>query len=63
MDNTISFSKLIKLWIFPATVLCLFAGLYVPFISLGLLALQIGWMIFADDEDIAALVLFTLPFA
>lgn len=63
MDNAISFDKLIKLWIFPVTVLCIVAGLYVPFISFGLLALQIGWMFFADDEDIAALVLFTLPFA
>lgn len=63
MEKTISFNRLIKLWIFPVTVLGLIAGLYVPFISLGLLAVQIGWMIFADDEDISALMLFTLPFA
>lgn len=63
MEDTIESKKWNKLWIFPFTVISLVAGLYVPLISLFLLVMQMGWMFFADDEDIAALVLFTLPFA
>ena len=63
MERLINKLDLAKHWIFPFSVLGIIIGLYFPIISAIVFAVQACWIFFADDENIAMLMFFTLPFA